>query len=138
MDDTAAEGTGAVWTPDRGEQSERRGRIDRDSAGAGRGAMDDKAVPTDTTDDADLDARLIGPLDVEAQELLDEIVASVPKPLQPGEVTRKMVQAQLLENGIDLCESAVQKRLNRQVNTGKLRGRRLPSGERAYRRAEES
>ena len=136
MDSAAAQGVGQVWTPDRGEQAQRRRRVDCNSTGTGWEPMDSKTIPTDTTDDADLDARLVGTLDVTTQELLDEIVASIPKPLQPGEVTRKMVEAQLKADGIELAKSSVQERLSKKVEIGELTRRKLPSGEIAYRRPE--
>ena len=136
MDDPAAQGFGPVWTPHRGEQSERRGRVDRDIAGIGWGEMDGKTVFEDAADAADLDARLVAPLDITAQELLDEIVASVPKPLQPGEVTQEMVEAELRAQGNELGRSAIQKRLKNKVKSGEYVSRPLPSGEIAYRRAE--
>ena len=136
MDGATAQGIGPIWTPHWGEQSKRRGRVDRDSAGIGRREMDRKTVSEDTADSADLDARLVAPLDISTQELLDEIVASVPKPLQPGEVTRKMVEAKLKAKGINLAKSSVQERLKKKVAAGELESRPLPSGEIAYRRAE--
>jgi len=96
--------------------------------------MDGKTISKDTADAADLDARLVATLDITAQELLDEIVASIPRPLQPGEITRRMLQARIDMRG--RSKSYVQELLKRMVERGELLKRKLPSGEIAYRRAE--
>jgi hypothetical protein len=79
---------------------------------------------------------LLGTLDISAQELIAEIAASIPQPLQPGEITRKMLQDGLAEAGITLAKSSVQARLDRMVERGELTRRSLPGGEIAYRRSE--
>jgi len=97
--------------------------------------MDRKTVSEDTADSADLDARLVGPLDISTQELLHEIVTSIPKPLQPGEVTRKMIENHPEMSGRG--RSCVQNELNRRVERGELVRRKLRSGEIAYRKADD-
>lgn len=95
--------------------------------------MDGKTVFEDAADAADLDARLIAPLDISAQELLDEIAASIPLPLQPGEITRTM-----LMNKYGVKEKHARDLLEGRVRDGKLVKRTAKGGIIAYRRADDN
>jgi len=73
------------------------------------------------------------PPDTTAQELLDEIVASVPKPLQPGEITRPMLMEQ---EGIK--EKQARDLLEGLVRDGVLVKRTARGGIIAYRKANDN